>query len=354
MRRVLRTSCSRARARASCAGTRQSRTGTRPHLRVETDLRRGVGSGMQSLPLGWAAATCAASAASCRHARVVGSDWRERLRGDSVFMWLGHSVISPRAFLASGRGSHRRFQRVRAASGPRRTGTHGRDPPPKGCSSMRCSRGRRLRRLVLGPLQACERGDGAAPNRGSLFRDSRVNAHRLSRERLRQERPPPAAAVSPLLLLRQRRAQRAAGHFAASADRIATLFEHLVFSQMRALAAARDVDMTISSYRTEHGSEGGFHRGERKDIVGGRMQSLAPGGPRRFARPRQLHRDRRAPVSRDRRLSGRRSPGDRGGGRPPLAAVLAGARRGHRVGPHSPRGLPSARGGSGIAFGFER
>jgi len=48
------------------------------------------------------------------------------------------------------------------------------------------------------------------------------------------------------------------GNFAASADRIATLFEHLVFSQMRALAAARDVDMTISSYRTEHGSEVDF------------------------------------------------------------------------------------------------
>ncbi len=48
------------------------------------------------------------------------------------------------------------------------------------------------------------------------------------------------------------------GNFAPSPDRIGGLFEHLFFGQMRALSAARDVEMPISSYRTEHGAEVDF------------------------------------------------------------------------------------------------
>lgn len=47
-------------------------------------------------------------------------------------------------------------------------------------------------------------------------------------------------------------------NFTASPDRIGMLFENLFFTQLRALAAARDVDMRISSYRTEHGAEVDF------------------------------------------------------------------------------------------------
>jgi predicted AAA+ superfamily ATPase len=47
-------------------------------------------------------------------------------------------------------------------------------------------------------------------------------------------------------------------NFTASPDRIGVLFEHLLFSQMRTLASARDVEMPISSYRTEHGAEVDF------------------------------------------------------------------------------------------------
>jgi predicted AAA+ superfamily ATPase len=45
------------------------------------------------------------------------------------------------------------------------------------------------------------------------------------------------------------------GNFAASADRIGSLFEHLIFTQIVAGAAARDRDVRLSSYRTEHGGE---------------------------------------------------------------------------------------------------
>jgi predicted AAA+ superfamily ATPase len=45
------------------------------------------------------------------------------------------------------------------------------------------------------------------------------------------------------------------GNFTASADRIGGLFEHLVFSQVAAGAAARDREIRVSSYRTEHGGE---------------------------------------------------------------------------------------------------
>ena len=45
------------------------------------------------------------------------------------------------------------------------------------------------------------------------------------------------------------------GAFDVSADRIAALFEHMVFTQITASAAALDIDVRVSSYRTEHGSE---------------------------------------------------------------------------------------------------
>jgi len=48
------------------------------------------------------------------------------------------------------------------------------------------------------------------------------------------------------------------GAFDASADRIGALFEQLVFAQLTASAAARDVEIRISSYRTEHGAEVDF------------------------------------------------------------------------------------------------
>lgn len=46
--------------------------------------------------------------------------------------------------------------------------------------------------------------------------------------------------------------------FDVSVDRIGSLFEQLVFSQLTASAAAADRDVQISSYRTEHGAEVGF------------------------------------------------------------------------------------------------
>lgn len=47
-------------------------------------------------------------------------------------------------------------------------------------------------------------------------------------------------------------------NFTASADRIGLLFEHLLFAQLVHSAAARDVELRISSYRTEHGAEVDF------------------------------------------------------------------------------------------------
>ena len=48
------------------------------------------------------------------------------------------------------------------------------------------------------------------------------------------------------------------GNFTVSADRIGMLFEHFLFNQITALAAAHDVDARISSYRTSHGAEVDF------------------------------------------------------------------------------------------------
>jgi predicted AAA+ superfamily ATPase len=48
------------------------------------------------------------------------------------------------------------------------------------------------------------------------------------------------------------------GSFDLGADRMGPLFEHLVFSQLAAAAAARDVEIRISSWRTEHGAEVDF------------------------------------------------------------------------------------------------
>jgi predicted AAA+ superfamily ATPase len=48
------------------------------------------------------------------------------------------------------------------------------------------------------------------------------------------------------------------GAFDVSPDRAGALFEHLVFSQLVAGAAAIDADVRIASYRTEHGGEVDF------------------------------------------------------------------------------------------------
>ena len=48
------------------------------------------------------------------------------------------------------------------------------------------------------------------------------------------------------------------GSFDVSGDRIGTLFEQLVFSQLAASAAAADCDIRIASYRTAHGAEVDF------------------------------------------------------------------------------------------------
>jgi uncharacterized protein len=47
-------------------------------------------------------------------------------------------------------------------------------------------------------------------------------------------------------------------NFKASADRIGMLFKHLVFNQIVHSASAKDKNMRISSYRTEHGAEVDF------------------------------------------------------------------------------------------------
>ena len=44
------------------------------------------------------------------------------------------------------------------------------------------------------------------------------------------------------------------GNFQSSADRKGLLFEHLVFNQIQASAMATDIEIQISSYRTEHGA----------------------------------------------------------------------------------------------------
>lgn len=48
------------------------------------------------------------------------------------------------------------------------------------------------------------------------------------------------------------------GNFEVSSDRIGRLFEHLVFNQILHEANARDEELRISAYRTEHGAEVDF------------------------------------------------------------------------------------------------
>lgn len=47
-------------------------------------------------------------------------------------------------------------------------------------------------------------------------------------------------------------------NFTASSDRSGTLFEHLLFNQLVHSASAKDRDLRVSSYRTEHGAEVDF------------------------------------------------------------------------------------------------
>ncbi len=48
------------------------------------------------------------------------------------------------------------------------------------------------------------------------------------------------------------------GNFGVSPDRVGVLFEHLVYSQLRHSASARDRALRISSFRTSHGAEVDF------------------------------------------------------------------------------------------------
>lgn len=56
------------------------------------------------------------------------------------------------------------------------------------------------------------------------------------------------------------------GNFEASPDRIGRLFEHLFFNQLLAGAKARDRDIRVSNYRTEHGAEIDFIVELEKDV----------------------------------------------------------------------------------------
>ena len=48
------------------------------------------------------------------------------------------------------------------------------------------------------------------------------------------------------------------GNFIASPNRIGPLFEHLFHTQLRATASARDLELRIATFRTEHGAEVDF------------------------------------------------------------------------------------------------
>ncbi|MGK5088226.1 DUF4143 domain-containing protein [Bdellovibrionota bacterium FG-2] len=47
-------------------------------------------------------------------------------------------------------------------------------------------------------------------------------------------------------------------NFAVSSDRIGKLFEHFIYNQLSAAAKAKDCEIRVSSYRTEHGAEVDF------------------------------------------------------------------------------------------------
>jgi predicted AAA+ superfamily ATPase len=64
------------------------------------------------------------------------------------------------------------------------------------------------------------------------------------------------------------------GNFAVSGDRVGALFAHLVFSQLTASAAANDLDMRISSYRTEHGAEVDFVVDVGRDVWALELKAL--------------------------------------------------------------------------------
>ncbi|MCX5787162.1 MAG: AAA family ATPase [Elusimicrobia bacterium] len=48
------------------------------------------------------------------------------------------------------------------------------------------------------------------------------------------------------------------GNFQVSADRLGRAFEHFIFNQIHDLAAAKDEDIRLTTYRTEHGAEVDF------------------------------------------------------------------------------------------------
>ena len=68
-------------------------------------------------------------------------------------------------------------------------------------------------------------------------------------------------------------------NFTASGDRVGALFEHLVFNQLIHGAAAKDLDLRISSYRTEHGAEVDFIIELKKEVIAIEAKASANIGP---------------------------------------------------------------------------
>ncbi len=64
-------------------------------------------------------------------------------------------------------------------------------------------------------------------------------------------------------------------NFTASGDRIGVLFEHLLFNQLIHSAAARDLEMRVSSYRTEHGAEVDFIVEFGKELIAVEVKASA-------------------------------------------------------------------------------
>ena len=69
------------------------------------------------------------------------------------------------------------------------------------------------------------------------------------------------------------------GNFIVSADRIGTLFEHLLFNQLADSASAKDRDLRISSYRTEHGAEVDFIVEIGKEVIAIEAKASTNVGP---------------------------------------------------------------------------
>ncbi len=71
------------------------------------------------------------------------------------------------------------------------------------------------------------------------------------------------------------------GNFVASSDRVGTLFEHLVYTQLVHSAAAYDETIRVSTFRTEHGAEVDFilERGGGREVVAIEAKASRTVGP---------------------------------------------------------------------------